>query len=318
MFQLGSQSNEVGRSAMASMLPFLTNEQIAQFHEDGFLVIENLLNEELVSRLIDRFEPLFSGEFETGVYPDGWHWNPYLGLPNATKQITGGVWKSDLTLASVALSEKIGQLCAMLAGWDGARLMGDGLWQKPYGSGETTMHWDLQYSYHTPEDLVSSWLALSDAMPGTSTMEYVKGSHQWASSEPVNKFDVPSKGYRWMMEQAAKRAGVEHPEILQLELKPGSCVFHNGKIWHGSGENVMPGKIRRSLALIHIPAESRFKSTGAYVPGGYNAGRYKRYGDDSMDESFFPIVWRQDGYRTPFLADYCDDALAKTATLVGG
>jgi hypothetical protein len=23
-----------------------------------------------------------------------------------------------------------------------------------------------------------------------------------------------------------------------------------------------------------------------------------------MDESFFPILWRQDGYRTPFIDDY--------------
>ncbi len=29
--------------------------------------------------------------------------------------------------------------------------------------------------------------------------------------------------------------------------------------------------------------------------------RYKRHGDDVMDESFFPILWTTDGYRTPFL-----------------
>ncbi|MBE9079822.1 hypothetical protein IQ241_21420 [Romeria aff. gracilis LEGE 07310] len=31
--------------------------------------------------------------------------------------------------------------------------------------------------------------------------------------------------------------------------------------------------------------------------------QYKRYGDAAMDESFFPIVWQADGYRTPFLKD---------------
>ena len=53
-----------------------------------------------------------------------------------------------------------------------------------------------------------------------------------------------------------------------------------------------------------------------YVPGGYIAGRYKRYGDDTMDESFFPIVWQADGYRSCFLRDYCEDALAKPMALV--
>jgi hypothetical protein len=27
-------------------------------------------------------------------------------------------------------------------------------------------------------------------------------------------------------------------------------------------------------------------------------------GDTSMDESFFPILWTRDGYRTPWLDDY--------------
>ena len=109
------------------------------------------------------------------------------------------------------------------------------------------------------------------------------------------------------MEEAGKQAGVAEPEVLQLELQPGSCAFHHGNMWHGSGKNQMSGVIRRSLVMVYIPAESRFKPAGAYVEGGYLPGRYKRFGDDTMDESFFPIVWQQDGYRTPFLADYCQD-----------
>jgi hypothetical protein len=37
---------------------------------------------------------------------------------------------------------------------------------------------------------------------------------------------------------------------------------------------------------------------------GYLYSRYKRFGDDAMDESFFPITWREDGYRSPFLEPY--------------
>jgi hypothetical protein len=36
----------------------------------------------------------------------------------------------------------------------------------------------------------------------------------------------------------------------------------------------------------------------------YIYNRYKRVGDTTMDESYFPILWRQDGYRTAFLDDY--------------
>jgi hypothetical protein len=294
----------------------LTKEQIARFHEDGFLIVKDLLDSDVVCRLVDRVELLFAGEFETGVYPDEWYWNPYLSLPTASGQMSS-VWKSDRTIASVVLSARLGQICAALGGWSGARLLGDSLWRKPYGATETTLHQDSMYSfYHTPQEIVVCWIALSDAVQGASPIEYVRGSHKWILSQTISEFHAPSKSYRWDMEQAAQRAGVSHPEVLELALKPGSCAFHHGHMWHGSGKNLMPDRIRRSLVVASIPAESKFKSSGTYVPGGYIAGRYKRFGDDTMDESFFPIVWRQDGYRTPFLSEYCEDALAAPRMLV--
>lgn len=298
-------------------MPVLTSQQIDRFHDDGFLIVENLLDQELVDRLVARVEPLFAGEFETGVYPDEWYWNPHLGLPGASGQMSN-VWKSDLTLASVILSEKVGAIAAELAGWSGTRLLSDSLWMKPYGASETTLHQDSMYSfYHTPQELVTCWVALSHAVRGASTIEYVPGSHRWKLSDAVPEFHAPSRSYRWEMEQAANRVGIEQPEVLELEMKPGSCAFHHGNMWHGSGKNLMPGVVRRSLVMAYIPAEARFKPTGAYVPGGYIAGRYKRFGNDTMDESFFPIVWRQDSYRTPFLADYCQNATTQSPALIG-
>lgn len=294
----------------------LTQEQIDHFHENGFLIIENLLDETIVNRLVERVEPLFDGEFETGDYPDEWYWNPSLGLPGASGQMSN-VWKSDRALASVVLSARMGEISAALAGWSGTRILSDSLWMKPFGATETTLHQDSMYSfYHTPQQLVTCWIALSHAVRGASTIEYVRGSHRWMLSGAVPEFHAPSRSYRWEMEQSAKRAGIEQPEVMELELKPGSCAFHHGNMWHGSGKNLMPGVVRRSLVIVHIPAESRFKPAGAYVQGGYLPGRYKRFGDDTMDESFFPIVYQQDGYRTPFLAGYCEDALAAQAPLM--
>ncbi|MGF1496522.1 MAG: phytanoyl-CoA dioxygenase family protein [Elainellaceae cyanobacterium] len=285
-----------------------TAEQRDQFYRDGFLVAENLVDPPWVDRLVQRFEPLFAGEFETGVYPDEWHWNPYLGKSGAAGQMTG-VWKCDRTLAAVILSAKIGQIAAALAGWSGARLLSDGIWLKPPGAKETTLHQDSMYiNYHTPTELIVCWVALSHAVIGASTIEYARGSHQWELSAAVPEFHNQNRSYRSEMEQAAKLAGVQQPEVVQLDISPGGGVFHHGHIWHGSGANTMD-VVRRSMVLAYIPAEARFKPFGSYVPGGYIAGKYKRPGDDTMDESFFPIVWREDGYRTPFLADYCGDAL---------
>ena len=71
----------MGKMMQTKTRPLITAEQIEQYSRDGFLVVENLFDSETVARLIARFDPLFAGEFETGVYPDEWHWNPYLGKP---------------------------------------------------------------------------------------------------------------------------------------------------------------------------------------------------------------------------------------------
>ena len=45
----------------------------------------------------------------------------------------------------------------------------------------------------------------------------------------------------------------------------------------------------------------------------YIYNRYKRVGDLAMDESFFPILWRNDGYRTPWLDGYMAGAASAKA-----
>ena len=278
----------------------LNTDQIEQFHRDGFLVVNDLLTTDQVEHIVARFEPLFSGEFETGVYPDEWHWNPYLGKPGAAGQMTG-VWKCDRTVATTMLSAKIGCMAATLNGWDGARLLADGIWQKPGGAKETTLHQDSMYiNYHTPPGVITCWIALSHAVVGASTIEYARGSHHWRLSDAVPEFHNQNKSYRSEMEQAAQAAGVNNPDVVQLNITPGSGVFHHGNTWHGSGKNTMD-VVRRSMVMAYVPAGAQFKPFGSYVPGGYIAGKYRRQGDNTMDESFFPIVWREDGYRTPDL-----------------
>jgi hypothetical protein len=49
-----------------------------------------------------------------------------------------------------------------------------------------------------------------------------------------------------------------------------------------------------------MASDTRFHPT---VIGGIYS-RYKRFGDLEMDESHFPITWRRDGYRSPFVDPY--------------
>jgi len=56
------------------------------------------------------------------------------------------------------------------------------------------------------------------------------------------------------------------------------------------------------------------RSDVEYVPENFAQGtgpiysRYKRLGDKRLDENYFPILWREDCYRTPQIDDYLKQA----------
>merc|ERR1712216_378796 len=57
------------------------------FAENGYLLVQNLISKDQVEELRSRWEPLFDGDFPTGLYPDEWHWRKGLSLPDVTREI---------------------------------------------------------------------------------------------------------------------------------------------------------------------------------------------------------------------------------------
>ena len=80
----------------------LTPAQIARFHQDGFLILDRLVDPADARRVAGRFERMFRSEFETGLYPDEWNWREGRDRPDLTRQICNG-WKSDYTVAGLVL-----------------------------------------------------------------------------------------------------------------------------------------------------------------------------------------------------------------------
>lgn len=279
----------------------VTPEQIDQFNEDGFLVVEHLIDEPEVASIRTCFERLFRGEFETGVRPDEVNWQEATGDLSLTRQICNG-WKADRQIASIVLREDLGKAIAELGDWPGTRIMIDNVICKPPGTRPLGYHQDNAYlKWYSPSDLLSCWIALDDTTAAGGTIEFVRGSHKWSHSMPEGEFHGPDE-YRKYMEIAAAREGVD-PEIVYVEVPQGGGSFHHGWTWHGSGYN-QANLPRRSLVLHAMRCDTE------YVPEHLNQGtgciysRYKRLADNVIDENFFPVLWRKDGYRTPGLAEF--------------
>jgi phytanoyl-CoA hydroxylase len=275
----------------------LTDEHVKRFHADGFVVVDQIIEPELARRALARFDDLFSGKFETGLNPDEWNWKSGKDDPELTRQICNG-WKSDRDIAAVVLRDDIGEACARLGGWPGARLSQDNVLWKPPGGRALGFHQDSSYEqWADPSDWVSCWIALEDTTADGGTVEYVRGSHRWDHWSMIEEFHGPADPDR-ELRHAAERAGAV-VERVPVEVPAGGGAFHAGWTWHGSDHN-SSARSRRSLVAHCMTSEARFHPTTT----GYIYSRYKRFGDDTMDESFFPITYREDGYRSPFIEPF--------------
>ena len=241
-----------------------------RFGADGFAVVDRLVGDEVVVALRERFDHLFRGDFETGVAPDEVNWQEGTGDPTLTRQLCNA-WKADRLVASVVLDPTFGEALARLAGWPGARIVQDNVLWKPPGARSVGFHRDNAYlPWYRPQEMATCWIALDDTTAAGGTVEFARGSHRWATGA----------------------------EVVPVEVPAGGGSFHHGWTWHGSDAN-RSDVHRRTLVLHCASSEARFHRPGFGEGNGPIYSRYAHPDDDAMDEFHFPVLWRDDGYRTP-------------------
>ena len=64
------------------------------FDDDGFVIVEQLIDNNHIGNLHRAFSDLFNGKFETGVRPDEVNWQQADGDPSLTRQICNG-WRAN-------------------------------------------------------------------------------------------------------------------------------------------------------------------------------------------------------------------------------
>jgi ectoine hydroxylase-related dioxygenase (phytanoyl-CoA dioxygenase family) len=274
---------------------------VAAFRRDGFLIVEGFITGAEIEALRGRFARVFEGEYETGVKPDEVNWVPGRDPEDVTRQICNS-WRADDLIAAQVLSERTGRLAAQLMGYRGVRLLQDNCLWKPPGTKSLGMHQDGSYAdYLVPPEMVTCWIALDDTRADAGTIEYARGSHRWPRAPARrSEFHAPDD---WLAPVRDAVPDGEELELVPIVVPAGGCAFHHSLTFHGSGPNRATVE-RRALVSHLVPVETRFHPTNVDLI----YSRYRRRGDLSLDESFFPVVWKDGGGRTAWL-----DALPRVA-----
>jgi phytanoyl-CoA hydroxylase len=304
----------------------------SQLHQNGFAKTSRpILTQHATQRIKCQLPKLFRGEFDTGNYPDEWHWREGISRPDAAREMCNS-WKSDRTIASIVLDEGLGRFIAKVMGWDSVRIAQDDLVWKPPSSlagddknaseviqkriGTVGFHQDSAYIstqfYPYENNSVTLWIALDDADEKTGCVEYAVGSHKWrpilhqrdaeestAGANEISSFHSSDESsYRNGLAVAARFAGIINPHDAteSAPVKEGYAILHHQDVWHGSGPNLSNTRHRRALVAHYIRGdvtfrESNEKQCGPFGNATYIYGRYKRYKSVELDESFFPIIY---------------------------
>lgn len=259
----------------------LSDEQVAFYHEQGYLAGVRILTDEQIetlrAELAEFFDPQHSGRELWYEYHTNESANPDTVLFHAL-----GAWRlrpgfHDL-LWHPAFTIPASQLL------DGAvRFWHDQLFCKPARHGGVVA-WHQDYSYWTrtqPMAHLTCWIGLDDSRRDNGCVHYVPGSHRWTL--------LPITGLAGNMEAIKEVLDDEqweqfiHP--VAIELKPGECSFHHPLMVHGSFEN-RTDRPRRAT-VINVFRDGVHSATGEPlldgvppVPDG-----------QKMEGPFFPLLF---------------------------
>lgn len=206
-------------------MKLLSIQQKTFFEEEGYLVIDNLLNEAEVAYYSNLYDSFLDNRIDASNYR-----SDLSGSDDTTKEnITQIMVPSRLVpeLSEKVLHIKTLKMAQELMG-DDIALDFDMLINKaPNTNTIAPWHQDAAYWIDMPDKRAAScWVAIDHAYKENGCMWYTPKSHL---SEVLQHEQTGNKG-------ALKCEGSEENSMC-IELTPGSCVFHQGGTLHYSRGN---------------------------------------------------------------------------------
>jgi non-heme Fe2+,alpha-ketoglutarate-dependent halogenase len=120
--------------------------------------------------------------------------------------------------------------------------------KEPSSAGFVSWHQDSTYWGLDPADVVTAWVAFTDATPENGYMQYIPGTHtvdQLPHLDTFHRDNLLSRGQEIAVE-------VDEAHAVDLVLRPGQMSLHHVKIFHGSHQNRADDR-RIGFAIRYLP-----------------------------------------------------------------
>lgn len=262
-----------------------TQEQIAQYQTDGFVVIEDFLSPEELefwrsaldeaiakrggNKMPDRKEVYGKGDDADKSYYD----NVFAQLIN--------LWQDNDKMREIMLDERLGKMAAQLAEVEGIRIWHDqALVKKPWAN-PTSFHLDTPYWSFNDRKALSIWVALDDVTYENGCLFFIPGSHKTTRLEIAGIGKNMGGVFSIYPEYKATKS-------VPALMKAGSCSFHNGLTIHGAHANMTPG-YRRAMTCAYMPDGNTYNGTQNILNDEQIANI--KIGDPLNDDNQNPLIY---------------------------
>jgi ectoine hydroxylase-related dioxygenase (phytanoyl-CoA dioxygenase family) len=230
----------------------LTSEQLKNYRENGYLVIEGLVSPEEVEELRAETTRLCRGVYPIpGIEPGAAGASDTEAL--AKYLCIHQPHKVSPVIRRYAAHPGIAAVLAQLIG-PNVKCMQSMLFIKPPQFPGQAYHQDERYIPTEDRSLTGAWIALDDATIRNGCLWVIPGSHR-EEILPWAPHDNPE------YDSADEAQGVPREREVPLECPAGAVAFFNGFLLHSSRKNRSDG-YRRVLVNHYMSAESKLPWQG--------------------------------------------------------
>lgn len=260
----------------------LSDEQVAHFHEYGYVSGIKMLNENQVESLRSELAEILDSNHPGHHLFYEFHSNESED-PNSVLFHSLGHWRITAGFHDAIYNPAFVMAAHQLLENKAVRFWHDQLFCKPAKHGGVVA-WHQDYSYWTRTiamQHLTCWTGLDDASVENGCLHYIPKSHKWGL------LDAPSLAgnMNGLMDYLNEEQKEQFKNPVAIELKKGYATFHHPLMVHGSYEN--KSQMSRRAFVLNVFADGTISNTNDELLQGVP----KISKGNKMEGKFFPLIF---------------------------
>jgi len=223
----------------------LKQETREEYSNNGFVILRNTLNSELLNNLKKQFFQHYNLEKRTNIS---------LAKHSIREKFP--------QLNELIFNKQIVSVAKALLGTEDIQLWQEQLIVKPpYKGKESAWHQDYCFWPMTKPSALTCWIPLHDVNNQTGCMRFLAGSNLW-NNEPT----IMPQSLADICDSSNSRQPVK---IIDCPMKIGDCSFHSGVTFHGATRN-RSSAYRLAYKIVYMSSSTLYRTLSHSMTNNYS------------------------------------------------